>query len=117
MHDPVNTPSESNRMNPMHFGLIILTVLALAVGQVLFKLAAADLRLTLPERWASLLSVKLIVALLVYAVATIMWLLVLNQLPLRIAYPFVGLAFLIVPVLAHYVLAEELPWNSCSAAP
>ncbi|MBF6648520.1 EamA family transporter [Methylobacter sp. BlB1] len=61
---------------------------------------------------ASLLNIKLIVALVVYFFATIMWLLVLKVTPLRVAYPFVALAFFIVPILAHFLLNENISWNT-----
>jgi len=91
--------------------MILATVVAISAGQVLFKLAAGSLSLT--EGWtlATLLQPKLVVALVVYVLATILWLAVLRITPLKVAYPFAGLAFVIVPVLAHYVLNEPLGAN------
>jgi len=91
---------------------IILTVTALSVGQILFKLAATGFELSASGLINSLLNIKLVTALVVYFVATIMWLLVLKVTPLRLAYPFVALAFVIVPVLAHFFLGERINWNT-----
>lgn len=98
------------------FFLITITVLSLSVGQVLFKVASSKLALNSSGFIRSLLNPTLITALVVYGIATIMWLLVLKQTPLRIAYPFAALAFVFVPFLAHYLLHEPMPWNTLAGA-
>lgn len=99
-------------MSLSKFGLIILTVLALSVGQILFKLASASLEFSSSKFFSSLLNSKLIIALIVYFIATFMWLFVLKVTPLRVAYPFAALAFFIVPILAHFFLGESIKWNT-----
>ena len=89
--------------------LILLTVVLLSIGQVLFKLAAMDMR---NIDISSLLQPKLILALCVYGIATILWIAVLRHTPLRIAYPFMGLAFLIVPVLSWFWMDEQISLNT-----
>ena len=89
--------------------LILLTVMLLSVGQVLFKLAAMDMK---NIDISSLLQPKLILALCVYGIATVLWIAVLRHTPLRIAYPFVGLAFLIVPVLSWFWMDEQISLNT-----
>src|SRR5690554_6974093 len=74
-------------MSWLQLTLTILTVMALSAGQVLFKLASEDLKLSVSGLLPSLLSTKLILALFIYGVATVMWLVVLKIAPLRIAYP------------------------------
>lgn len=103
-------------MSFLQLAFILLTVSALAVGQILFKLASASISFTGSGFLGSLLDVRLIVALLVYGMATIMWLAVLKMTPLRLAYPFVALAFVIVPVLAHFILGEKVAWNTFAGA-
>ena len=92
--------------------LILFTVFLLSAGQILFKLASSDIVLTPAGLVPSLLSLKLIVAFLVYSVATILWLIALKDISLRLAYPFVAMAFFIVPTLAHFLLGETLNWNT-----
>ena len=92
-------------MSFIQFMIILLTVFLLSVGQVLFKLAAMDMKnIDIP----SLFQPKLILALCVYAIATVFWIFVLRHTPLRIAYPFVGLAFLVVPVLSWFFMHEPI---------
>ena len=98
------------------FFLITITVLSMSVGQVLFKVASSKLALNHSGFIRSLLNPTVITALVVYAIATIMWLLVLKQTPLQIAYPFAALAFVFVPFLAYYLLHEPMPWSTLAGA-
>ena len=87
------------------------TVLLLSVGQVLFKIAATQIVLS-NSIWSSLRNPTLLVALGVYGFATVLWILVLRTIPLRLAYPFVAMAFVFVPIMAHFALAEPLKINT-----
>lgn len=90
-----------------NMGLILGTILMLSLGQVLFKTASSQLDLSQPSTWISL---PLAVALTVYGLATVAWLVVLSRVPLSFAFPFYGLAFLFVPALAAVFLREPLRW-------
>ena len=89
--------------------LTVFTVLLLSIGQVLFKYASGKIDI---ESKGILLGLLLnppfVIALAVYGIATISWLLVLKMTPLRIAYPFASLAFIMVPVFA-FVFFSKLP--------
>jgi len=95
---------------------IILTVLVLSMGQILMKLAAGSVVWTPASFLSSLISIEVFVALFVYGVATLMWLFALKSTPLRVAYPFMALAFTIVPILGHYLLGERVGWNTFMGA-
>lgn len=99
-------------MTSSHLFFIIITVILLSTGQILFKLASASINLSAPSFAASLLNIQFFVALIVYFFATIMWLLVLKEAPLRQVYPFSALAFFVVPVMSHFFLGEDLAWNT-----
>ncbi len=103
-------------MSFLQFLLIILTVLALSAGQVLFKLTAADLQLSLDHFLASFLNMKLFIALLIYAIATVLWLIALKLTPLKVAYPFMGLAFIFVPIFSRIFLGEAMHWQNFAGA-
>ncbi len=96
--------------------LILLTVIALSAGQILFKMAAGSFEFSVAGLINGLLDIKLIIALVVYFFATIMWVFALKSTSLRVAYPFVALAFFIVPVLAHFLLGESIKWNTFAGA-
>jgi drug/metabolite transporter (DMT)-like permease len=92
-------------VNLINTTLIVGTVAALSVGQVLFKVASATLKVNHPETF---LSPALLTALVIYGVATIAWLIVLSRVPLSSAFPFYGLTFFFVPVLASFFLGERI---------
>jgi drug/metabolite transporter (DMT)-like permease len=90
--------------------LLVLYAVLLGVGQILFKMAAETAR----ERGGGFLLAlvfepKFIVAIILYGGLTILWTWILSKVPLSRAYPFVALAFVITPVLAHVLLGEPLP--------
>ena len=89
--------------------MILGTIALLGFGQVLFKSAATGLELSNPR---SLLSFQLVAALAVYGFATLAWLVVLSRVPLVIAFPFYGLGFLLVPLMAWALLNEPLRWQT-----
>jgi drug/metabolite transporter (DMT)-like permease len=92
---------------------IALCVFALAVGQILFKLSAravagaqgvADLLRLLQHPW-------FILALAVYGAATLLWVWLLREIPLTVAYPFFALSFVLVPLLGWLLLGEVVGWT------
>jgi drug/metabolite transporter (DMT)-like permease len=90
--------------------IVLACVAMIAVGQVLFKAAAGQWRL---QGWTwqtllALLSPSLLVALAIYALATVLWVYALRTLPLSVAYPLFALTFVLVPLLAHYAHGEPL---------
>ena len=89
----------------------LLCVLGISIGQLLFKKAAAALPavVSLP---ALLQNGWLIAALALYGITTLGWVWILRHAPLHMAYPFMGLAFLIVPTLALTFLGEPLHWRT-----
>lgn len=99
-------------MSWMTLALTLLTVTGLSIGQILFKLAANQLQQGGPLWRLAATNPYLWWALLVYGASTALWIAVLREVPLRLAYPFVGSAFFIVPLLAHFFLDESLHWQS-----
>lgn len=91
-----------------HIAQLVCFSALLACGQMLFKVAAT----TVPSLSSvSALSALFVnpwfhLALLLYAVATLLWIFILQQVPLAHAYPFVALGFIIIP-LASWLLFKE----------
>ena len=96
-------------LGPKTISMLVTTVFLLGVGQVLFKYAASNLDFGSAR---SYLSLPLASALCVYALATLAWLFILSRIPLSVAFPFYGLAFLIVPLLSAWLLGEPLRWST-----
>jgi drug/metabolite transporter (DMT)-like permease len=97
--------NESAGLNFQSVALIVGTIAMLAVGQVLFKYAAATLNF---GDVRSFVTVPLFCALTIYGVAPLAWLGVLTRVPLSVAFPFYGLSFILVPVLSALILGEKL---------
>lgn len=87
--------------------LAISSVCLVSVGQLLMKLAATQLgELTQPLKIITCW--PLIGSLSAYLASIVLCFFVLKLLPLRLACPFSALVFLLVPLLAHWVLGESL---------
>jgi drug/metabolite transporter (DMT)-like permease len=83
---------------------------AIATGQILFKRAATQIDpaagnywllqlLTMPTMW---------LALALYGGATVLWVKILTTVPLSRAYPFVALAFVLVPAAGFVFFHESI---------
>jgi multidrug transporter EmrE-like cation transporter len=96
-------------MNAVLLAACIATAVSLSAGQLMFKLAAEDVKARLAISWQSAAtSGWLISALVLYALATALWLWVLSQMPLSRAYPFVLAGAALVPLMAFLFLREPL---------
>ena len=89
--------------------ILIGYAVALAGGQLLFKLAA--LRFTPAARWtdnvlALVLNPYLVLAVLLYGLLSVVWVWVLTFVPLSTAYPFVALTF-VLSVASGVILFGE----------
>jgi drug/metabolite transporter (DMT)-like permease len=58
----------------------------------------------------------LVVGVGVLGISTLLWVWVLRSVPLGIAYPFMALAFIIVPALSYFVLGEPFGWKTAGGA-
>ncbi|WP_182120436.1 EamA family transporter [Acidovorax sp. FHTAMBA] len=94
-------------MSPTTFAATIACVFGISLGQVLFRKAALSLSVT-PSASEWLFNTWLIAALVLYAITTVGWVWVLRHAPLSMAYPVMGLAFLIVPCLSWLFLGEPI---------
>ena len=91
--------------------LTVVCVVGIALGQLLFKKAAMALPLNAGWMdWA--FNGWLLAALTLYGVTTLLWVWVLRSAPLHLAYPFMGLAFVLVPALDWLLLGEPLHWQT-----
>ncbi len=63
--------------------------------------------------WQTLLQAarypKLWLGLFLFGISSLFWLVVLSRVPLSVAYPFVGLSYVIIVFLARFALHEQVP--------
>ena len=95
-------------------GLVLACVALIAVGQLLFKAAAGQWRVDAGPWIAlrTLASPAFVAALVIYGVATVLWVFALRTVPLGTAFPLYALTFLLVPALDHLVFGAPLPANA-----
>ena len=108
----MNTPSP-----PLPFSIspgqvvgLLAVAFMLGIGQLLFKIAAQ--RLVVGRGWhaffISMVGWPMASVLLLYAVATVLWVYLLHGLPLSRAYPFIALVFAFVPLLSWLAFRDTL---------
>lgn len=95
----------------MELLLTLVCVGGIAAGQILFRLAAERID---AQRWIPSLLANgwLWLALGIYAAATVLWIHVLRTAPLSRVYPLFALAFVVVPLVEHWVWQQPLRWQS-----
>jgi drug/metabolite transporter (DMT)-like permease len=85
--------------------LLLAFPFGLGAAQVLLKMAAQRIQ---PGAWiASMTDPLLFAAVGLYGLLGVIWLLILRELPLSIAYPFVAVSFAVTPVLAWTALGDR----------
>ncbi len=89
---------------------ILAVTIMLAAGQLLFRRAAVGVPplSTAGGLTALLTSPLFLLALALYGIATLLWVGVLQQVPLSRAYPFTALGFVVVPLCAVLFLGEPM---------
>lgn len=85
---------------------LIAVTFSLAVGQLLFKSVALELRSHSFDLLVT--SPKLYVAFGVYGGTTLLWIWLLSRIPLSQAYPWVATSVVIVPLLARQFFGENV---------
>lgn len=98
----------SERLTLAQIALLLGYAVAMAGGQLIFKLAAnrATPDGSLIERLLALINPYFVLAIVLYAGLSVLWVWILTFTPLSRAYPFVALAFAITPVLGILIFAE-----------
>lgn len=101
----------TNRLSLFQIAVLAAYALGMAGGQLLFKMAAAQIAGDGPlaSRLASLAhNGAFLGAVALYAALSALWVWVLTFTPLSRAYPFVAIAFALTPLLGGLVFGEPL---------
>ena len=91
--------------------LTLVCVAGIACGQVLFKKGAMSIGNNVGFSTIFLNS-WILLALVIYGAATLLWIYVLRATPLSVAYPLFALTFIIVPLLSSILLDEPLNFEA-----
>lgn len=98
-------------MNISPYVLVFFCVFSLAAGQLLFKFVSLKLlegRVIYQD--LSMLFV-LVSALFLYSLSTILWIVVLKNLPLSRAYLFMSFGYVLVPLGAFFFYGEAITFR------
>ena len=92
------------------YGLVLLCVLAIAVGQLFFKLTANS-TVNAGEGFSITGLIQnpwFLLSLAIYGGATLLWIWILQRVPLTAAYPLFSFSFIFVPLLGMVFLGEQV---------
>lgn len=100
------------------YGLIALTILFTISGQLLIKSATRDLG-QIPTEWHELVAFvsnvyrywKVLAGLAAGVLASFCWLGAVSRSNISFAYPFMGLAIVLVLLLSPLLFGETVPWT------
>jgi len=92
----------------MKYVLLLLSMTMAVTGQLLFKrgLSSATLVPTIGSVLQTIFIPTVFLGFFIYGMSSIVWLFVLQKLPLSVAYPSLALTYVIV-VMASFVLFKE----------
>lgn len=108
----------SPRASAVILAVLLVTSVSLAVaGQITLKKAMEKVgRIGTAEVSAPIETVKKVAAepllwigLFLFGVSAVFWLVVLSHVPLSVAYPVVGLSYVLIVGLSRFVLHESVP--------
>ncbi len=93
-----------------NYAIIIACVIVVAIGQLMFKtvgtrLGSRGFEALLTDHSTALLFA---LALAAYGASTLGWVLALRAVPLSTAYLFMSASFILVPLMAFFVLGEPV---------
>lgn len=90
----------------LHYLTVVLCVIGIAAGQLLFK-ACAMAYVASGGRLTPAVAGYMFAAMTLYGVTSLVWVLLLRHAELGRTYPFMALAFILVPLGSHLVFGER----------
>ena len=90
--------------------LLMMTIMCTSIAQILQKQAAIELNAGGSSK-TSLLNPAIVKSMALLACGMGLWLLVLNRMDVSVAYPLLSANFIVVHLLAHWKLGEEITAN------
>ena len=106
------------RSSPTALLFILLTVAFTVIGQLLVKQGVLEVGTSptqvvmLPQFiWRALTNWKVLLGLACAVAAALSWIVAISRSDLSFAYPFMGLAIVLVLALSPWLLGETVPWT------
>lgn len=93
----------------LDLALLIIVPIMISLGQFLFKMAGRNLSGNLGrDLLAIAFQPYFIGAIILYGIASFLWVIALSKTDISRAYPFMASGFVIVPLLGYFLLNETL---------
>jgi drug/metabolite transporter (DMT)-like permease len=92
--------------------VLLFNILLLVTGQTVWKIGldrSGGLRLD--NLLSVLFSPLILLGILIYGIATLLWLYVLSRLPISLAYPLQSIAYVLALLIAFFFFKESVPLN------
>lgn len=96
----------------MVYLVILINVCLLVLGQLFFKwgLEAAG-GFSLSNLFTAIFNPWIILGLVLYVLATLLWFYVLARVPLSLAYPMQSISYVLGLFVSRFILHETIPWT------
>lgn len=98
-------------------GILVISVVFATAGQLTLKAAmesigrigSAQVSEAGQTVTRALKEPLLWIGLILFGISALFWLVVLSRVDLSLAYPFVGLSYVVIVALAHFIFGESVP--------
>ncbi|MDQ4145738.1 MAG: hypothetical protein M3198_18735 [Actinomycetota bacterium] len=117
MHESLNLAVDRPAVSAVSIGLLIVSVVFAIAGQITLKSAMTAVgRIGAREVSAvgetlkrAAAEPRLWIGLVLFGISALFWLVVLSRVPLSVAYPFVGVSYILIVAFARIFLHEHVP--------
>lgn len=94
----------------MNYILILFNIVLLVLGQALWKIGVEKIQLNEPGDIISILfSPFIVIGIILYGLATVIWIYLLSKFPLSFLYPLQSLAYVFGLIVAIVLFQEYVP--------
>jgi multidrug transporter EmrE-like cation transporter len=109
--------ARSTSLSLISLALLVVSVAFAIAGQLTLKSAMdeigrigrAEVRAPMDTLVRAAKEPRLWIGLVLFAVSALFWLIILSRVPLSVAYPFVGMSYVLIVLFARLVLHEHVP--------
>lgn len=108
-----------DKLSTSAMAMLLVNVLLGSIGQVLIKYgvnqlpkahAAASFMASLLSAFKGIFTPYVFLGFCVYAISSVLWIRILTQVKLSVAYPTISLGYVIIIAISALVFHEKVPW-------
>lgn len=117
LRESLGLAAERTAVSAVSIALLVVSVIFAIAGQITLKSAMQEVgRIGAREVSAAgetirraVTEPRLWIGLILFGVSALFWLVVLSRVPLSVAYPFVGVSYILIVLFARLFLHEHVP--------